>query len=124
MRSLTVSCLVWEESPKILRYQGIPTLPSSSATMIVAGVSSVLSGTAAGLGSPASSVAPDWGPSADCASFDEAWVPWAAPAATLGAWVSSSAKAAGVLTAVATRAQVTTSASAMMERWDISGSLD
>ena len=93
--------------------------------MIVTGVSSALSGAVIGVGSPASSVAPDWGPSPDCASFDEAWVPWAAPAATLGAWVSSSAaKAAEVLTVVAARAPATTSASAVMERWDISGSLD
>ena len=38
MRSLTTSCFVDEERPKIRLYHGIPTLPSSSWTMTVTGV--------------------------------------------------------------------------------------
>ena len=39
MRSLTVSCLVEDDRPKTRWYHGIPTEPSSSWTMIVAGES-------------------------------------------------------------------------------------
>ena len=55
MRSLTVSCLVEDDSPKIRWYHGMPTEPSSSWTMIVVGVSSVgtLSGVVVGFSTPA-----------------------------------------------------------------------
>ena len=129
MRSLTVSCFVEVDSPKMRLYQGIPTLPSSSWTMIVVGVSSVGSGVMLALPSPASSVVSEGTGAPDCASFDEAWMASGAGVSLFGVtvdctWFSSSAaKAAGMLTVVAARAPVMTSASAVIDRWDISGSL-
>lgn len=129
MRSLTVSCFIEVDSPKMRLYQGIPTLPSSSWTMIVVGVSSAGSGVLLVLSSPASSVASEGAGAPDCASFDEAWVASGAGVSLFGVtvdctWFSSSAaKAAGMLTVVAARAPVTTSASTVIDRWDISGSL-
>ena len=129
MRSLTVSCFVEVDSPKMRLYQGIPTLPSSSWTMIVVGVSSAGSGVALAFSSPASSVVSEGARAPDCAPFDEAWVSSGVGVPLFGvtadcAWFSSSAaKAVGMLTVVATRAPVTTSASAVIDRWDISGSL-
>ena len=120
MRSLTVSCLVEDDRPKIRWYHGIPTEPSSSWTMIVVGVSSVgtLSGVVVGFSSLASSAPPDcWAP--DWTSTDEAGAP--APD-----WLSScglAAKAAGVVTAVMARVSAVSSTNAEVLRWDIYGSL-
>ena len=120
MRSLTVSCLVEDDRPKIRWYHGIPTEPSSSWTMIVVGASSVgtLSEVVVGFSSPASSAPPDcWAP--DWTSTDEAGAP--APD-----WLSScglAAKAAGVVTAVMARVSAVSSTNAEVLRWDIYGSL-
>ena len=97
--------------------------------MIVVGVSSAGSGVALAFSSLASSVVSEGVGAPDCASFDEAWVASGAGVSLFGVtvdctWFSSSAaKAAGMLTVVAARAPVTTSASAVLDRWDISGSL-
>ena len=120
MRSLTVSCLVEDDRPKIRWYHGMPTEPSSSWTMIVVGVSSAgkLSGVVVGFGAPASSSVPDCGVP-DWASTDEA-------GAGVPDWLSScglAAKAAGVVTAVMARVPAVSSTNAEVVRWDIYGSL-
>ena len=120
MRSLTVSCLVEEDRPKIRWYHGIPTEPSSSWTMIVVGVSSAgkLSGVVVGFSAPASSPVPVCGAS-DWASTDEA-------GAGMPDWLSScglAANAAGAVTVVMARAPAVSSTNAGVVRWDIYGSL-
>lgn len=60
MRSLTVSCLVEDDRPKIRWYHGMPTEPSSSWTMIVVGVSSAgnVAGVVVGFEAPGLVVCP------------------------------------------------------------------
>ena len=128
-RSLTVWCLVEKEWPKARCVQGTPAFVPSIWTINVVGVSSAGSGVVLALSSPASSAVSEGVGAADCASEDEAWVS-SVPCVGLCAaapdcvWFSSSAaKAAGILTVVAARAPVITSASAVIDRWDIRGSL-